>query len=129
MKLAIGAAAAAAAIVATPAFATGGLSCGPVSGAGPSLSLVIGHGVAPAIAAATVRDGRRLLSTAGSSPALVIAQSWIDGQDLRIDLVDRNVLRFEGRLRARFVPRSRTAQAVGTFSRNGRVQRVRCVES
>ena len=122
-SLAIGLAAAAA----TPAFATSGYSCRPVSGAGPSLSLVVGHAVAPAIVSATIRDGRRSLSTAGPNPPLVIAQSWIDGQELRIDLVDRDVLRFEGRLRARFAPRGRPA--TGTFSRNGRIQRVRCVES
>jgi hypothetical protein len=128
MKYATGALAAALAwIAATPASATSGMSCTPVSGAGPGLGLVVGHGVAPVLVAATIRDGRRLLSTAGSAPALAIAQSWIDGQELRVDLVDRNATRFEGRLRARFAARGRPA--VGTFSRNGRIQRVRCVES
>src|SRR5687768_13329727 len=46
MKIALGAASIAF-FLSAPAFATGGYSCRPVSGAGPSLSVVTGHGVAP----------------------------------------------------------------------------------
>jgi len=125
MKIAF-AAAAVLLSAATPAFATGGYVCRPVSGAGPSLSVVTGHGVAPVAVSATIRDGRRQLSSSGTAPALAVAQSWIDDLDLRLDLVDRNAMRYEARLRARFAARSRGRQALGTLSRNGRVLRVRC---
>src|SRR5688572_29672389 len=125
MKIALGAASVAF-FLSTPAFATGGYSCRPVSGAGPSLSVVTGHGVAPIAVAATIRDGRRQLSSAGPNPALAIAQSWIDDQDLRLDLVDRNAMRYEARLKARFVAKAGGRQALGTLARNGRIQRVRC---
>jgi hypothetical protein len=127
MKTAWGTAALAGAVLlAAPASATGGYVCRPVSGAGPSLAVVTGHGVAANAVAATIRDGRRQLSTSGPNAALTIAQSWIDDHDLRIDIVDRNVVRYEARLRARFVQPGRGGRAVGTLTRNGRVQRVRC---
>jgi hypothetical protein len=35
-------------------------------------------------------------------------------------------MRYEARLKARFVARARGRQALGTLTRNGRIQRVRC---
>lgn len=101
-----------------PAFATSGLQCRPVSGAGPVLDLVVGHGAGPVLVAARL----------GGKPATV-AQSWIDGRYLWLDLVDSGATRYEARLRAAFQPRLRGRPALGTLVRGGRTYRVRCVES
>lgn len=103
---------------AAPAFATSGLQCRPVRGAGPVLDLVVGHGAGPAVVAARL----------GGAPATV-AQSWIDGRHLWLDLVDANATRYEAKLRALFQPRLRGRPALGTLVRGGRTYRVRCVEA
>ena len=107
-----------AAAVAAPAFATSGLQCRPVSGSGPVLDLVVGHGTGPALVAARL----------GGTPA-TIAQSWIDERHLWLDLVDANATRYEAKLRAVFQPRLRGRPALGTLVRGGRSYKVRCVES
>ena len=98
------------------AFATTGLQCRPV-GAGPALDLVIGHGAGPAIVSARL-EGR----------SATVAQSWIDGRTLWLDLTDAAATRYEARLRAVFQPRLRGRPAVGTVERAGRTYRVRCLE-
>ena len=118
MKLAFPIAMLAAAVAAAPAFATSGLQCRPVSGRGPVLDLVVGHGTGPALVAARL-DG---------NPA-AIAQSWIDGRYLWLDLVDSAATRYEAKLRAVFQPRLRGRPALGTLVRGGRSYKVRCVES
>ena len=114
-----------------PALATGGLECRPIRGPGPTLHFVVGHAVAPALVSARMTDG--LSYNSGSermgSGGLAIARSWIDERILWVDLADPNLTRFEGRLRAAFQPRLRGRPAVGTFVRNGRTYRVRCVEA
>ena len=117
-----------------PALATGGFSCTAPGGRGPSLSIVVGHGVVPQVVGVTLRDGARTYATGGSIPEarltpIIVGQSWIDAQELRLDLLDAQALRFEGRLRARFQPRVRGRPAVGTLLRNGRTYRMRCVEA
>ena len=123
--------AAAALACSAPAFATGGLDCRPIQGAGPTLHLVIGHVVAPALVSVRMTDG--LSYNSGSermgSRGLAIARSWIDERLLWVDLADPGLTRFEGRLRAVFQPKLRGRPAVGTFVRNGRTWRVRCVEA
>jgi hypothetical protein len=115
---------------ATPAQATGGIDCRPVSGRGPTLHLVIGHGVAPALVSVRMTDGLSFNSGPErmGSNGLTVVQSWMDRQVLWLDLADPNVTRFEGRLRATFQPRLRGRPAIGTFVRNGRTYRMRCVE-
>src|SRR5688500_11036230 len=117
MKLAVPIALLAAA-AASPASATSGLQCRPVSGPGPVLDLVVGHGTGPALVAARL----------GGTPA-AIAQSWIDGRHLWLDLVDAGATRYEAKLRAVFQPRLRGRPALGTLVRGGRTYRVRCVEA
>lgn len=128
MRLAFAAAALASA---TPAFATAGIDCRPVRGRGPTLHLVIGHGVTPAIVSVRMTDG--LSYNSGNermgSRGLAIARSWLDDRRLWLDLADPGVTRFEGRLRAAFQPKLRGRPAVGTFVRNGRTYDVRCIES
>ena len=128
MRLAIAAAALA---CAGPALATGGIQCRPVQGKGPTLHLVIGHGVTPSLVSVRMTDG--LSYNSGNermgSRGLAIARSWLDEQRLWLDLADPNLTRFEGRLRATFQPKLRGRPAVGTFVRNGRTYNVRCVEA
>lgn len=49
--------AAAALACSSPAFATSGLECRPIQGAGPRLHLVIGNSVAPALVSVRMTDG------------------------------------------------------------------------
>lgn len=114
--------------MATSAQATGGLVCRPVSGAGPTLSLVIGRGASSVIAGANLRQGHGWRSTFAKADGLTIAQSWIDEERLLLDLADANAMWFEARLRARFVREGRQRPAIGTLVRSGRTYRVRCVE-
>jgi hypothetical protein len=114
---------------ATPALATGGFECRPLSASGPVLHLGIGHVISARPFAVTLSEGGKSWSTTGERPALVLGQSWIDERYLWLDLVDPNVQRFEAKLRATFQPRLRGRPAIGTLTRNGRTWRVRCVEA
>lgn len=116
--------------LASPASATGGLSCRPVRGAGPTIDVVTGHVLVPAIVGITVREGRKTM-TAGpinteGNYSLVVGQAWFDAQEVRIDLVDTRQTRFEGKLRVRFGTGRGGRIALGSFSRHGRTYRVRC---
>ena len=116
---------------ATPAHATGGMLCTPVSGRGPVVAFGFGHTIAPHVLSASIEDGPLTLRTGGlietaTLRSLVVGQSWIDRQGVKLDLVDPNVERFEGQLRATF---RRDGIAAGTFTRNGRTYRVRCEEA
>ena len=128
MRLAIGAAFLA---CASPAFATAGIDCRPISGSGPILHLVIGHGVTPALVSVRMTDGLSYNSGRErmGSRGLAIARSWLDDRLLSLDLADPDLTRFEGRLRVTFQPALRGRPATGTFVRNGRTWRVRCVEA
>lgn len=122
--------AAAALLCAGPAFATAGLDCRPVRGGGPTLHLVIGHGVVPGLVSVRMTDG--LSYNSGNermgSRGLAIARSWLDEQRIWLDLADPQLTRFEGRLRATFQAGLRGRPALGTFVRNSRSYDVRCVE-
>jgi len=116
---------------ASPAFATAGLECRPTAGKGPTLRLVIGHAVAPSIVSVRMNDG--LAWNSGQermgSRGLAVVRSWLDEERVWLDLADPDLTRFEGRLRAVFRPRLRGRPALGTFVRNGRTWKVRCVEA
>lgn len=121
-------------VTATPARATGGMECRPVRGAGPVLTVGLTHGPVAQVISARLRHGRKEFRTGGHIPAanlhtMIVGQSWVDREEVRLDLLDGQALRFEGQLRARFQPRLRGRPAVGTFVRNGRTWRVRCVEA
>ena len=115
-------------LAATPAFATSGFECRPTSGEGPRLILTIGHGVGPAIVAASLSESsdNPNLTTSGEAAEMAVGQGWIDEQRLWLDLTDRNVMRYEARLRVEFQPRGRPA--IGTLQRGGRTYQVRCIE-
>ncbi len=116
---------------AVPAHATGGMECTPVSGRGPIVAFGFGHTIAPHVFSASIQDGPLTLRTGGlietaTLRSLIVGQSWIDREGVKLVLVDPNVERFEGQLRARF---RRDGIAVGTFTRNGQTVRVRCEET
>lgn len=115
---------------ASPALATGGFECRPISGTGPIVSLGFGHAVAAPVFVAEIREGKkRLRASADPGDPLRIGQSWIDRQYLWLDLVDANANRFEAKLRATFRPKLKYNPAIGTLERGGRTYRVRCVEA
>ena len=126
MRLAFAAAALA---CSSPALATGGFECRPISGTGPVLTMAVGHAVSTRPFSVTLRDGRRTLSTQGPGAALAIGQSWIDARYLWLDLLDAQANRFEGKLRTAFQPKLRSRPALGTFVRGGRTYKMRCVEA
>jgi hypothetical protein len=122
--------AAAALLCSTPAFATGGFECRPMAGSGPSLHVGIGHGISLRPFAVWLREGSHVRSTSQSEgDGLALGQSWIDGQYLWLDVLDRNATRFEAKLRATFQPKLKGRPAIGTLARNGRTWRVRCEEA
>ena len=114
------AAASIALLAAAPAYATGGFTCRPISGAGPVLTLAVGHTAVVSVVSAKLSDSRARLA---------VGQSWIDWRYLWLDLVDANAVRVEARLRAVFQPKLRGRPAIGTLVRGGRTYRVRCDES
>ena len=126
MRLALAAAALA---CSSPAFATGGFECRPLSGMGPVLNMVIGHTLSARPVSVILKEGKRTLSTYGPRAPLAIGQSWIDGRYLWLDLTDAGLSRREATLRAIFQPKLRGRPATGTLVRNGRTWRVRCVEA
>ncbi len=64
-----------------------------------------------------------MLETEGPDPQIVIGQSWIEAGEMRVDLVDPQVERFEAQLRVRT---DRRGNSVGTQVRDGRTFPVRC---
>ena len=113
----------------SPALATGGFECRPVSGTGPVLNMVVGHTLSARPVAVTLREGKRSLSTSGPRAPLAIGQSWIDERYLWLDLADAGLSRREAMLRAAFQPKLRSRPAIGTLVRAGRTYKVRCVEA
>ena len=125
MRIAFAAAAAlAAGLAATPAAATQGLNCRPVSGTGPTIDIVTGAG----LVGVSVTERGATLTTMGPDPRLAARQSWFDEQRVWIDLTDPNWMRDEGKLRLAWAGRGRARHLAGTFVRNGRLSRVRCEE-
>ena len=113
---------------ASPALATGGFECRPISGSGPVLTVALGHAITTMPLFAVLRDGSRSLSTQGPRPSLHLGQIWIDRRRLWVDLADANVTRHEAKLRASF-QRPSSYPALGTLWRGGRGYRVRCIEA
>jgi len=100
-----------------PAQATGGLVCRTAGPRPVELSLVIGHTAVPAIVSARLSD-------TGRNVPVVVAQSWLDPNEFRIDLTDPNAMWHELRLRATLNGRTYD----GSVWRNGLRRWVRCRE-
>ena len=103
--------------VTAPAHATGGLQCLTAGDRPIDLRLVISHAAVSAIASARLIDG-------GRDVPVAVAQSWLDREGLRLDLVDRNAERHLLRLRA---TASRHGYD-GSLWRGGKRRWVRCRE-
>jgi hypothetical protein len=114
-RLAIAAAVLAA--VAAPAQATGGLTCSTAGARPLSLWLVISHTAVPAIVSARLSDD-------GRDVPVAVAQAWLEPNEVRLDLSDRNAMKHELRLRARANGRAYD----GSLWRNGKRRWVRCRE-
>ena len=107
----------AAAATASPAYATGGLAC-RTAGARPiELALVVSHTAVSSVVSARLTDNAR-------GVPVQLAQSWIEPNELRVDLVDPNAVRHELRLRAR---KNGTAYD-GSIWRSGQRRWIRCRE-
>jgi len=122
---------AAALLCSTPAMATGGFECRPISVTGPRVTVGFGHHtfvVQPF--QASIREGNRILIANGRPrDPIRIGQSWIDRQYIWLDLVNADATRFEARLRAKIQPKYKYPVGIGTLERGGRTYRVRCIEA
>ncbi|HEX8527604.1 hypothetical protein [Allosphingosinicella sp.] len=117
------------ATLATPASATQGQLCRPVSGSGPSINVVIGGAVSSVVAGVHLTEAGLSRSSFGQNAPVTIAQAWIDRDRLWIDVGDSNSMRYEAKLRVAWIGRGRARHLAGTLLRNGRLYRVRCEES
>jgi hypothetical protein len=106
------------ALIAGPAHATGSLTCRTAGVRPIEVRLVIGHTAVPSVVSADLHDG-------ASNVPVHVAQSWLDPDELRLDLVDPNAVRHELRLRAR----RRGETFDGSLWRGGVRRWVRCRES
>lgn len=108
---------------ATPALASASFECTTTDGS----NIIIAGNMARAISApinrASLEIDGRTLSTATEPPQILVGQSWLDADELKVDLVDPQMERFEARLRVRI---DAEGEATGTLIRDGRSHPVRC---
>ena len=103
---------------ATPALATGGLVCRTAGSKPVEAQLVISHTAVQHVVQGRLRDN-------GRDVPVTVAQSWLEPNELRLDLTDPNAERHELRLRARWNGRTYD----GSLWRNAKRRWVRCEES
>lgn len=105
------------AVGATPAFATGGMIC-RTAGAQPiEIALVISHTAVPSVVSAR-------LTEKGRDIPVSVAQSWMETNQLRLDLTDKQAMRHEARLHV--AAKGRVFD--GSLWRSGKRRWVRCRE-
>jgi hypothetical protein len=109
----------AAMLLAAPATATTGLICSTAGSPPVHLALAISHTAVPSVVSVRLTDNRREVPVAP-------AQSWFDKSEVRVDLVDRNAMRHEARIRATWRLSSRSYD--GSLWRNAKRRWVRCRE-
>ena len=102
---------------ATPAFATGGLVCQTAGPRPIEVAAVISHTAVSSVVSARLTDNGRAIPVA-------VAQSWLEPNEFRLDLTDRNAVRHELRLRVK----SRGSSYDGSLWRGGERRWVRCRE-
>ena len=109
---------------ASPALATGTILCRSTisPGQGPELSLVVGP---TGIAQAHFSLGEERFTTGVGTDAPVIAQTWLDRDMLKLDIMDANADSRIARLDTR---RRRGSDYLGILIHRGRTWRVRCGE-
>lgn len=79
---------------ATPAYATGGLVCRTAGAQPTEVAIVIGHAAMSSVVSARLTENRRVIPVG-------IAQSWLEPDEVRLDLTNGNATRHELRLKAR----------------------------
>lgn len=101
MRIATRLAAAAFLFAATPAFATSSIHCQTRARSGVELYLSVGTGPGFSILSAHLVDGRVGWTTGATRTSPMIAQAWLDNDQLRLEIVDSNaedfVLKLYGR--------------------------------
>ncbi len=102
---------------AAPAHATGGLVCSTAGDRPIEVALVISHTAVSAVVSARLADN-------GRDVPVSVAQSWLEPGMVRLDLVDRNAVRHELRLRAS----GKGDVYDGSLWRHGQRRWVRCRE-
>ena len=106
------------ALAAAPANATGGLIC-RTAGAKPiEVWVVVSHTAVSAVVSARLSD-------AGRDIPVAVAQAWLDPNEFRLDLTDKNAVRHELRIRTKLNGRFYD----GSLWRQGKRRWVRCRES
>ncbi|HET9811319.1 MAG TPA: hypothetical protein VFP53_06430 [Sphingomicrobium sp.] len=105
-------------LAAAPAHATGGLVCRTAGPQPIEVSLVIGHTAVSSVVSARLTDG-------GRQVLVRAAQSWLDPDEIRLDLVDPQAIVHELRLRA--VKKGDAYD--GSLWRGGKLRWVRCREA
>ena len=105
-------------MLAAPAHATGGLTCSTAGAQPVELQLVIGHTAVPSAVQARLYE-------AGREVPVIVAQSWLEPNEIRLDLTDPNAERHELRLHAR----NKGSFYDGSLWRHGKRHWVRCYES
>ena len=107
-------------VLATPVAATTGLICSTSGPPAIHLALAISHTAVPSVVSVRLTDNRREVP-------VVTAQSWFDPSEVRLDVTDRNAIRHEARLRARWNGAQRSYD--GSLWRDGKRRWIRCRES
>lgn len=103
--------------LAAPGHASGGLMCRTAGPRPIDLRLVISHTAVSAVVSARLIDN-------GRDVPVALAQSWLEPNDIRVDLVDRNAQRHELRLRV-----SKNGRVYdGSMWRGGKRHWTRCRE-
>ena len=103
---------------ASPTLATGGLVCRTAGPEPIEAAVVIGHTAVSSVVSARLSDNSR-------DVPVVVAQSWLEPNEVRVDLTDKNATRHELRLRAKRNGRFYD----GSIWRSGARRWVRCRES
>jgi hypothetical protein len=107
-------------LAASPALATSTMVCTAAGWPGMDIAIVTGT---TGVVQATISLGGEELSTVGENGPK-IGQAWMDGTELKLDIVDANA---DQRL-ARLLTRRRGDAYIGTLEFRGRTIRVRCTE-
>ena len=104
--------------ISAPAFATGGLVCRTAGARPVEVAMVISHTAVSSVVSARLSDNGREIPVA-------VAQSWLEPNEVRLDLTDKIAARHELRLRAR----AKGDRYDGSIWRSGNRRWIRCRES
>jgi hypothetical protein len=103
------------AMIASPAFATEGMTCAPPGKDWPLVGLTIGHAAEPGVANAVLVDDK-------GEVTVEVSQSFIDDDKVWVNLGDEGLMNLVAKLRAEGPP----GKIYGTLSYKGKTYKVRC---